>query len=602
MRHGTAPAPSSAREPAGIDAGALGLPARLAEGVTRWIEGSEAVFLDVGSRLQDVHARVSTVRNGIGRSTEILATPEMAEMRAGLASAVESSRGIESLVARRVAALVDLQAAIAQAAEGGSSVKLVFRTLNYVVLIARAQIGGMASGQEELIPFASHVDELVGFGEEVGRFIEERVSVLRSALGASQAIEAQALKAGAQTPLTQGFLDLIELIAGQQSVDEARRSEAQEAFTGVWRAIGGVVMGLQAHDMARQRFEHTARNLALLQRLVADGSIEAEGEPLPEEMRVAAATRILTLEIAQLDDLALTYAAKMAALDGDLGVIGAELEACAAVLHRLLPGKGGNEGLAALEAQASRLRIGFRQGDERRSRLGASLARSVEATNALTDMTGKLDALERDLRLAGFNAAVRAAHVEGGDETIGYIASVIREQASRARDEADRVRSGIASATASTRCLSLDILPAVATAEAAIEAALDEASMRLSRAESDCAAVLGEAVSAAAGLSGDVATVRRMMGSHEEGHDLMRALSAAVAALAAGLPPSSPLPAPEAERLDRFLVGPYTMEEERAVFQRTLGPLPGAPAGSNVDADIGEPAAAPADDLDDIFF
>ncbi|GGE25337.1 transducer, TlpC [Aureimonas endophytica] len=575
--------------------GAVDRPVALTAPLTAWIGASETVFLEIGERLRDVHASISRVRDGITRSTELLADPEMVEMRRRLEAAIGDSQGVEELTVERTKALDILCHAIDGAASGSTALRTVFRTLDYVSLIARTQVEGMKFGQEELVPFALHVAELVTDGEKVSRYIDQRMNRLRDHLEASRAIESEARSASADARLVAGFLQLIELIERQQTSAAERRAEAHQAFTAVWKAIAGVVAGLQAHDMARQRFEHTVRNLTIFERIAAEGRFEDEGEALDPALRPAALRRIAVLETAQLADLADRYAEKMTAIRGDLGVIAGELDACGAILDRLRPRRGGSDGLATLEAEAARLSTGFRAGETLRQKLGDSLSLSVEATSSLIEMTEKLTDLEHELRIAGFNAAVRAAHIDGGDETVGYIARVIREQASLARQEADKVRGGVEIAIASTGSLSREVLPAIVSAERAIETTLTTAATLLSKTEAEGAAALDSSLGAARGLGGEVTGVQRMMETHEEGCEMMRALAAALTALAAEYPEAA-LPAPEAGRLDLVLFSAYTMEEERSVFAAALGSTPRPAVAESA------PTAGNGDDLDDILF
>lgn len=587
----------AARQPAGECDGSLPDLSRLAGALLRWNGASEGLYLDAGEKLRNVHGRISQVREGIQRSTELFAAAEMEEMRVGLASAVDDARRIGELTAERGGTLADLRSAIAEASSGSAAVRLVFRLLDYVVLIARAQVEGMRSGQDELVPFTLHVDELVTSGEDVARYIDGRMKLLGGYLEEGRTLEAQAVASGTGATMVEGFLRLASQMENQQRSAAMRREEAQQAFTAVWKAIGGVVMGLQFHDMARQRLEHTISNLDLLNRIANDGVV-AEGEgPLRDHIRPAALRRIATLEIAQLCGLAETYETKLAGLDADLAVIEAELETCGAILGRLLSGGGEEDGLAMLDAEASRMRVGFRRGEAIRQRLGESLGRSMEATNSLFEMTEKLADLEHNLRIAGFNAAVRAAHVDSGDDTIGYIARVIREQASKAREEADKVQRGIEFAITTTGSLASRILPAIASAESAIEERLSSATTLLSRTEGQCRDIIGKAIALARGLGQEIGTVRALMDSHVEGREMMLALSAGLAALAAHFPEAD-LPPEDAERLGRALSAHYTMEEERAIFQEVMGTLPGAAGGT----DAAAPPAGSADDLDDILF
>ncbi|WP_279478778.1 hypothetical protein [Aureimonas sp. SK2] len=568
---------------------------RLAVGLTRWTTASESVFLDAGERLRTAHGRISQVREGIARATEIFTKPVMVGARDGLLVAVDKVATVQRLTEERGDRILALQAAVDKARSGSASLKTVFRVLDYIVVIARAQVESMKGAGGDLVSFSRTVDDLVTSGTSVAQAIDERMESLASAIQDSRAIAARRTRASEDWDLGDGFMALIERMEAEQGAAAARRAEAQEAFTAVGQAVAGAVMGLQAHDMARQRLEHTVENLGLIGPIGRDGTF-GEGEaPLAPAHRQAAVRRIAQLEVAQLTDLAETYGGLMDKLAADLAAIADRLDLCADVLARLrMPDSEG--GLAALEAAAERLHAYIEAGAEARRTLSDSLSRSVERTALLIEMTDQMTGLEFHLNLAGLNAAIQAAHVEGGDETIGYIARVIREQSSLARLEVDAIRSGSEEAASVTQDLSSRLLPEIAAAKETITANLRAACGDLAEAEAESRAALAKSAEASEGMSGEIRAVLQLMALHEEGTQMMLALSVAIGSLAAGTGGEA-LPAEEAARLDAVLTTRYTMKEERDVVARTFGtaaatPAPDAPAAA-------EPAA---DDFDDILF
>lgn len=570
---------------------------RLATALVRWTAASESVFLDAGERLRTTHGRIAGVREGIARATEIFTQPVMAEARASLVEAAASVETAWQLTAERHERIGELNAAVESARTASASLKTVFRVLDYIVVIARAQVESMAGAEVDLVSFSRTVDDLVTSGTSVAQSIDERMGSLRAALQESRTIAARAVTTGDERELAGGFQALIDRIAEQQGAAAKSRDEAQRAFTAVWQAVAGAVMGLQAHDMARQRLEHTVQNLERIEPLRRDGWL-VEGEaPLKPAHREAAVRRIARLETAQLDDLAATYGALMDKLGLDLAAIADRLDDCGDILEGLRAPGTGNEGMAALEAGASRLRAAMESGAEARRTLAASLSRSVERTAHLIEMTDQMTGLEFHLNLAGLNAAIQAAHVEGGDETIGYIARVIREQSSQAREEVDVIRVGTERAAAATQDLAGRLLPAIAEAEASVDRNLTTACTGLASAEAESARALAASAEAAGGMGDEIRAVLEMMSLHEEGTAMMRALSAAIASLAAA-PIAAELPAGEAARLDALLCAGYTMKEERSVFAAALGG-----SGGETSATAAPTAAAPADDdFDDILF
>lgn len=569
--------------------------------IHQWNVSSEAVYLGAGEDLQHLHRRVGAVRDQIRRSTEIVSSERGDLVERTLAEAAESAERLDEMARERSEVLRRLAEGVATATAGSGAVALVFRLLDYVVLVARTHVEGMGEGRDVLVPFTEHVHELVGSGQSVARALDGRVKLLAGHIEESRAIDARVgggVLGRGEPSLAFQFRSLIRHLALERDRVSAIRSEAHRSFSAIRDAVGGMVMGLQFHDIARQRLEHTLGNLERLFLLAETGLLAHDGERLEGTARNLAVRRIVELEIAQLGNLADLYDSKMSELHANLAVIAGEVEASDRVLASLFSADAGGSGesaIAVLERESERVRARFRRGEGERRQLDASLHECVEAAGPLIEMTDELGALEHTLRLAGFNAAVRAAHVDTGDETIGYIAREIREQASVAKGHADIVRSGIEVAVGCTDELEHKVLPRIAASEGDIAARFETAAETLQSIEAECLVALRAAGESAEGLAKRVSTVQSLMTPHVEGCALMRQSVALLRDLLSGLP-NDAVTAEEARHLHGLLAAQYTMAEERAVFEASFGnALPSAPAPT-------APAAAASDDIDDLLF
>lgn len=568
------------------------------ERLHQWNVSSEAVYLGTGDDLQTLHRRLGNVRDSIRLATEAVDSDEGRQVEALLVAASHAARTLEDLGLERSRVLSELADGVATAATGSSAVSLVFRLLDYVVLVARTHVEGMQDGREALVPFTEHVHELVGNGQRISGALDERVRLVQTYIGESRAIDARvkakALAAGPS--LAFQFESLTRKLGAERDGADLTRKEIHRTFTSIRDAVGGLVMGLQFHDIARQRLEHTLGNLERLFLLDESGTLTHDGMPLQDNQRRLAARRIVELEIAQLGSLAALYETKMGEMQRNLAVIGAEIVASDRLLGSLFSDdaeSAGKSAIAVLEAEAGKVALRFRAGEADRRQLDASLHECVEAAGPLIEMTDELAALEHTLRLAGFNAAVRAAHVDSGDETIGYIAREIREQASAAKAQADIVRDGIEVSVGATGRLETGILPRIAEAEGEISAHFAEASVILSRIEAECLDKLREATNNARGLAGRIDTIAAMMTPHVEGCALMRSVTEILHRRLAELPLAM-VSATDAAELQALLAGHYTMAEERAIFEASFAGEKDAPASA--------PTKAAEDDLSDIFF
>ncbi|MBB3999623.1 hypothetical protein [Aureimonas pseudogalii] len=594
--------PSSTFAQAGLPDGFEALRRTLAQ-IHQWNVSSEAVYLGAGEDLQLLHRRIGAVRDCIRRSTEVVTSPEADRVESLLGTAATSAASLEELAIERSSVLRTLADGVSTAAAGSTAVALVFRLLDYVVLVARTHVEGMTQARDVLVPFTQHVHELVGSGQSVARALDERVRLLAGHIGESRAIDA---RVGAKAMLGEPslafqFRTLGRSLAQERDAVATTRAEAHRSFSAIRDAVGGLVMGLQFHDIARQRLEHTLGNLERLFLIAETGQLSHDGAPLEGTARNLALRRIVELEIAQIESLTTLYETKMGDLHGNLEIIAGEIAASDRLLGQLFSDDSdgaGQSAIAVLEREAGKVRARFSRDEVDRQHLDHSLRECVEAAGPLIEMTDELAALEHTLRLAGFNAAVRAAHVDSGDETIGYIAREIREQASLAKAQADLVREGIEVAVSATRELEGAILPKIGSAEGEIASQFAEATGILQRIDAECLDTLREASVNARGLGAKVEAITALMTPHVEGCGLMRQTIAILRQLLAGLPDEA-MSAEEGLRLYGLLAAQYTMAEERAIFEASFRAMGLTVLPSAV---VNAAPPPPADDVDDFLF
>lgn len=568
--------------------------------VHQWNVSSEAVYLGAGNDLQTLHRRIGTVRDSIRQATEAVSSNEGDKVETLLGEAASSAGQLETLAGERSRVLRVLAEGVTRASEGASAVALVFRLLDYVVLVARTHVEGMTQARDVLVPFTEHVHELVGSGQTVARALDARVRTVQGHIAESRAIDA---RVGGRAMLGEAslafqFRSLNRRLSQERDSAATSREAAHRSFSVIRDAVGGIVMGLQFHDIARQRLEHTITNLERLFLLAETGQLTHDSAPMEGRSRTTALRRIAELEIAQLSSLTELYDTKMGEVHANLDVLAGEIVESDRILSSLFSedvGKTGKSAIAVLEAEATKVRERFERGEDDRRQLDASLHECVEAAGPLISMTDELASLEHTLRLAGFNAAVRAAHVDSGDETIGYIAREIREQATVAKTQADLVREGIEMAVSATGELEGTILPQIAGFETQIAQGFDTASEILARIEAACLDRLREAALNARGLDERIRAIASMMTPHVEGCALMRRTIAQLQAMLVNLP-DDPITPEEALRLHSLLAGQYTMAEERAIFEASFRGI-GLPASA-----ISAPAPAASDDIDDLLF
>lgn len=283
--------------------------ARLAEALRQWNDANGKLFVASGELLMELYRKVSGIRDGLQRSTELLTSNDAQQMREALAIATNSARHIGGLTQDYGSTLSTLRTAVDMASSGSSSVLLAFRILDYVVLIARTQVEKMGAGQDELGSFTLHVEELVGSGQDVARRIDQNMGQFSLSLNDNETIAA---KGEMNEHILSEFAALTQQIDSKQRHTQQQQDAAHKLFTEIWQEIGLLVGGLQFQDVVRQRLEHTIANLAIMRDIYRTGLLTADGTPIASALRPAAVRRVAALEIAQLTDVAETYRLQLA--------------------------------------------------------------------------------------------------------------------------------------------------------------------------------------------------------------------------------------------------------------------------------------------------
>ncbi|MDY8107616.1 hypothetical protein U0C82_00445 [Fulvimarina sp. 2208YS6-2-32] len=585
--------------------------ARVMTLLDQWNTSSESVYLKTGEELQAIHADLCTIEATLSRTIDIMTGERIAAVHDELVRAVEEAAVLSGSIDRIDDLIRTAIAGRSEAIEGKLGVVSVFQMLRYVTLVGRTHIRSMPISTGELDTFVDNVVDLVNTGEETATMLGERLDQLGDCLSDSVGIlETTRRRASDEArPLPIAIGEIDEALTARQESAKAAQEKKREAFRAAAAAVAGVVSGLQFHDIARQRLEHTSANIRLMIDLAKGVALPGRDHPPGPEARDAFIAKLADLEIAQLGDLAAAYDGKMRDIEDHLGRIFEQSQFCSGLVLNALEGDQDSQSTPLLGG-ARQIEQSFSQSETLRTALQSGLDAYIETAGFFSATTAQLDSLEFHLQIAGFNAAIRAAHIEQGDEAIGYIAREIRGQASGAKFGADRVRSGIEAALVAANELQDHVLPRSDAAVETIRAAIALMVTTFTEAEAECLAQLSANEDAATSLPDRVSRARSLMGRYVEGCELMDSAVAALTALCAALGDRGEIEVdytPLAEAVSRQ----YTMREERQIFETIFAIAPARPTAvpTKAEGPSGEPASAAScengdgdEDLSDVFF
>jgi hypothetical protein len=381
---------------------------------------------------------------------------------------------------------------------------------------------------------------------------------------------------------------------------QAAFADAHARFAGVRTAVSEAVMGLQFHDIARQRLDHAMAAVERILGLLERGRLSDDGELLPPARRWRATGLVAGLAAAQLRSLAADCAREAARLRASLRAVADELAAVEAISAALYaggdPGQGaaGGSVMAELEQELDRALAAFAAGERARDRQREALAACVAEAAPLAGIAAALIDSEAHLQIAGLNAVIRAAELDGRNEVIPHITQELRGHAARMKIEVKAFEAGVVRSLAAIATIGERVLPALHAAEAALRGGFERSAAVLCRLEAAARREHGTAHQMASGLVGLLRALAEEVRFEDEAVAAMQATAARLESLVQQVLDEAADGGEPWPELTALLEGAYTMASERAVHAGVLG---GAPAAA-----LPDPAAAAADDLDDVLF
>ena len=560
-----------------------------------WLDESEHSYLAAGDVLQRAHERLFGARSAMLEvAGRVLGTaaggPGGFDVMAGCAAQIRSLRR------QRLEALVRLESDVRAAEQGTVELATVLRTLEHLARIGSIANAGLEGHGSEFASFIEDVAGLVARGRATTLDLLNRLRRMAAALGAAIATERR--WAPAQDDALAGIELQLQALEGCFRTHQTDTALFVDGLKGQFDELGHwvaeAVSRLQFQDACRQRLEHVANGIEMLEALEGGSELPQQGlaDATPAQLGYAVQT-ITRIERAQLEDLATQTANQV----GALRVAMLELARTATRTHEHLASfargrAGGGAGvsfLAELDTEVRAIELLLAEHQKARE----SLDRPVEVCTAeareMAEVVDSFVRLEEDLRLAGLNATCKSARLGSHGAAMRVVAQAIQEQAAAIKAGAVRLIEILRAVLSGAVRLRDEFLAGSATREGELRSSLREKAATLALENERVDAVRAHIQRSVADLPGELRAQEALSQLEERGRAAMLAAAAALRELATGM-----ASAPTTDRwdeLDRLLERRYTMASERALHR----------GGRAAAAGAAEPTAD-ADDLSDILF
>lgn len=419
--------------------------ARAAGDLEEMNRSTEAGFLAVGEKLSSFLTAARQV------STSASATADRISGEQGQRDADALTRVLEETSAMRksaesvtdLARLRDSAKRLRHVFAGFDNTVISFHVLAVLARIETARLGESGAGLVHL------VEEMRGCGDDIasrtGRFLATAASLGRRVEAElSRISELDARELQALPPLTDAVARDFAALRSRRELGEAAAARLGEQFAQVSEAIGGVVTGVQFHDITRQQIEHVIESLWQLH---DSASHARRAAPAAEEAAV------LGLQVAQLENARRTFLESIGRIDRQLESVAHRVGEMASESERLTgQSQGQNETFfAGMAARFAGILKAARECE----------SCEVGARNALGDLRRDLAALgealadiqviELHLKRVSLNAAVQAVHLREAGEPFNAVAVAMHSLQSDCENRSGQSRAELDSIDAAIR-------------------------------------------------------------------------------------------------------------------------------------------------------
>jgi prefoldin subunit 5 len=567
-------------------------PRTLAEAVAAAAGLTEAVFLGAGRALESPIESLNRMTATSERVLADLAGGPLGHSLAALSRAAAVIGRMGQSPPDEAARFLRLDAL---ATELGARIGKLTRSLNALdplAINARVVAAGIRASGVDFSTFADDIARTLRMTRASLQALQGELRSLgaqiASARAGQSALHERREAAAASVPAR--LKQTIEALARQNDRAAAASGGVRRSIDAIHGRLHDAVMALQIGDITRQRLEHVHHGLILLTQALA---APAMSQAPPDG---AALTVLLCrLLAAQIADTAARF-------ERDVALVATSVDGLRREAHGLhdlaVATSGGAERsggtvIADLEAHTGAALSLFQDFGAARAAAMDIAAAVGAAADGLCGHLRDVQSLEADIRIMGLNTTFRCARIGVEGRPLSLIAQQLRTYADGFAKEAGALIREVELMAQLTRALNAggeaDAAGAIADVVEAMRGAMAtlrtvglsvDAAVRDLGGESDRVVAAIEETTRRLAENAAIATAMRQV------QDALAALAPGGALLPAAMPPGAE------DVLDR-LAAAYTMDDERLVHDRVLGPAAPRPA----------PRAAPAAaDIDDMLF
>jgi hypothetical protein len=565
-----------------------------------WQEESGHVFIGLGGSLQELHRRLQEARNIMGSVVDAILDGSTQTIYQAFDELAQRAAALGKLDAQRRSCASALGEHIQHAGVPCSDLEGTLYLLGQLVTLGQINAAMIDSESQDFEDFIEEMGRFIDVGRATAGDLRDRLRHLGALVGTAWAEEHRwaAANTDSLAVIAGRLRDMAGRIREHQETAQGWAEDSGQQFETFQRQIADMVMGLQFHDIARQRLEHIAAGIDRLFHLLAEGRLEDDGPVLPPERTLRAVQTIGRLEATQLEYVAVETAAEMTKIAQTVAGLAATARLTEQRFDALASGRQGDPFqeplLAALDLEASAVERLLHEQNGNRERMLEGLAESAEHARAIAAMVDRLKRLQDDIRIAGLNATIKSTNLGPSGDALQTIARQMSSHSVEIRQASLLLLERGAEMEATAAMLTRDILEPAGRLASELSRGLAETVERLRRKEQEIAAANAQVQRLLRGLAPTLALDGGFQELRDRGEALMRAAAAELDAIVGELGPcEDTAPWPE---LDEILRARYTMQREREVHAQASG---GAQPSSVA---VAAEAAAGDDDLDDILF
>lgn len=399
------------------------------EQLSRYLSGSEQVFLRTGDRLQSLAQKATDIINGSGDAAT-MATSETSPVE----SLTHALRSMEVHLAvsceaatAGAACLGQVLQKVEQLVDTGAEFQRIASTMRSLSTSLRVEDGRRAEG----FGFASVSADVVRLGRLIASKFDAvlaRAHSLNDTARSAQKGEREFLKSqGAQaTDLLQDTRTSLNHMADLETASRALRKETLQASREIGAEVTKVVVALQVHDITRQMIEHVIESIRSFAAELAGDVDESSPHAATESDRLADLSALCRIQSRQVAKARRELVNALNGIARTLRDMSARVEGIVEGTQRLSSRDGGSL-LGEVEHGVGQAADTLHQQLRHERQTFAAVEAVASATVAMEGFVGDIAVIANDVKVVALNALVKAVKTGSRGAVFAILAQAIKD-------------------------------------------------------------------------------------------------------------------------------------------------------------------------------